>query len=226
MAAASPYPQVAQPAPTAVAQPPSRRVRILSVYCLFGLAPVALSVALGPARFCAVAGLSFAMACAAATHLTQRRSALRPRRLRTLAAVAVGAVGQPLVSLLSVLALGLTGALPRQRSFAPLDAPGFLVTIGIGSAICALLAAASAAIWARAATMRMLVAMLVVGVCWPATLFLQAPIAETPLGPSLFPQAYLLVPFGPAMTFAWHVPMAMLTGWWVSARTGGWRGIR
>ena len=190
----------------------------IPVFFLCGWAPVVLSAALGPERFSPVAGLSFALACAAATHLTQPRHRVELARRRTLAAIALGALGQPIIGVLAALVLAVTGPFPGRRIFGPLEFPRLIVIMAVASTLCALLAAAAAAIWALRTRPAVFAAMLAAGVAWPATLFLASPLSDTSMGRFLFPQAFLLVPFGPAMTLAWHVPMATLTGCWMSGR--------
>jgi hypothetical protein len=202
---------------TAAASLEADRRHTVAVFAACGLIPVAASVALGPGRFAPVAGLCFGAACAAGAHLTQSRHRLHLRRSRTLLAMAIGAVGQPLVALCVMLAVLFLGAVPPRRDFAPAEAPGFLVITAIGSALCAVLAAMAAALWANKIHRRTFVEMLVVAVLWPAVLFIGGALSGTALGNFLFPRStFMLAHFGPGMTLAWHVPMAMLTGFWLS----------
>lgn len=191
---------------------------VVLVFSLCGVIPVAASLILGPGRFSGASGATFSLACALAAYLTQSRHKLRLRHFETAFAVALGAVGQPLVSLVMLPIFLATHTLPRRHQISLREDFGFLVGTALASALCALLAAGAAAIWSRRIHPGVLAAMLIVALLWPLTLLLHDVAAGTALGERLVPMGvFLLVPFGPLMTLTWHVPMAALTGLWLAS---------
>jgi len=204
------------PAVTPLAGRSARRAQIVRAFAACGFFPVLAALALGPGRFAPLAGLFFSLSCTVANYLTRPRQQLERTRTRTLLAIALGALGQPLVGFFVLLVLLIVRSVPH-RTFVASDAPGLLGALAVGSVLSAVLAIGAAALWARKVHRPALFAMLIVGLLWPLTLFLAIPLRAAPLGDVLFPaDAFLLVAYGPAMTAAWHLPMATLTGWWLS----------